>query len=84
MGFVNVDIGNPAGKRVILVGDYLDRYPDALIDDLAQAVNGVPARIKFWLQTHQVIDLDGEGQRIADYALSRGLINQAQHDAVLA
>ncbi|MCU7841821.1 MAG: hypothetical protein KZQ94_20905 [Candidatus Thiodiazotropha sp. (ex Troendleina suluensis)] len=81
---INIDLGVVVKSRVILVGDYLDRYPDALIDALANASSGVPARVKFWMQTHQVIDLDGVGKDVADYALNQGLITQAQHDAILA
>jgi hypothetical protein len=84
MGEVIVDEGTTETSRIILVQDYLDRYPDALLEALATATATVPSRIRFWMQTHQTIDLDGVGTDVANWALNQGHITQAQHDEILA
>jgi hypothetical protein len=83
-GKVIYDNGVTLENRMILVGDYLDRYPESLINALATSNDGTVAKIRFWMQTHQTIDLDGVGKQVADYALAQGHITQDQHDAVLA
>jgi hypothetical protein len=84
MGTINVDIGISGESRILLVGDYLDRYPDALVDALAGATATIPVRIRFWMQTHQLINLDGMGTTVADWALNQGHITQAEYDVILA
>ncbi|MEW8411353.1 MAG: hypothetical protein AB2696_21175 [Candidatus Thiodiazotropha sp.] len=83
------DAGTVDERKTMLVQDYLDRYPESLIDALATSTAAIPSRIRFWMQTHQTINLydDGRtinGKTVADYVLSQGMITQEQHDAILA
>jgi hypothetical protein len=78
------DDGEAVVNRIIMVGEYLDRYPDNTVQSMATSTQPVVSKIRFWMQTHQVIDLDGVGLQVADYALAQGWITQAEYDAVLA